>query len=64
METDQHTKWTEADRDAAFAKTMRKINEIMQDAKVHDVNDLKGKPVELIFEGTMLKDWRILTEVL
>ena len=25
---------------------------------------LKGKPVEVTFEGNTLKEWRILTEVL
>jgi hypothetical protein len=28
------------------------------------VDELKGKPVEVTFDGNMLKEWRILTEVL
>ena len=64
MDCPIHARWTEEDRDAGFAKTMRKINEIMKDAKVTDVHQLKGIPVEVTFEGKALKDWRILTEVL
>ena len=64
MESDKYTKWTEADRDAGFAKTMREINRIMKDAEVHDINKLAGVPVELTFDGNLLKDWRVLTEVI
>lgn len=64
MEVDQYTKWTEVDRDAGFAKTMREINRIMKEAKVTNVNDLVDIPVQITFENMMLKDWRVLTEVL
>jgi hypothetical protein len=57
-------KWTEADRDAEFAKTMRKTNELMLQAKVDTVDKLVGTPVEITFDGNMLKEWRVLTEVL
>lgn len=56
--------WTEEDRDSGYAKTMRELNRIMREAKVYDVNRLKGIPVELTFEGNVLKDWRVLSEVL
>jgi hypothetical protein len=36
----------------------------LKDAKVNSVDELKGKPVEVTFDGNMLKEWRILTEVL
>jgi hypothetical protein len=64
IKCDKHCKWTEADRDAGFAKTMRKVNQIMQDAKVCDVTQLKGIPVEITFDNNMLVDWRVLKEVL
>ncbi len=64
MECDEYCKWTEEDRDKGFAKIMREINEVMQKAKVHDVTKLKGIPVEITFDGNMLKSWRVLEEVL
>jgi hypothetical protein len=43
---------------------VERIDKILTDAKVYSVDKLKGKPVELTFDGNMLKEWRILTEVL
>lgn len=64
MECPHNQAWTEDDRDSGFAKSMRRINQVMKDAGVTDIYQLKGVPVEVIFEGNALKDWRILTEVL
>jgi hypothetical protein len=64
MKCDKHSKWTEADRDAGFAKTMREVNEIMQKARIDDITKLKGKPVEVVFANNTLQSWRILEEVL
>lgn len=64
MEVGEYTKWTEADRDAGFAKTMREINRVMKEAKVTDINKLVDIPVQITFEDMKLKDWRVLTEVL
>lgn len=57
-------KWTEADRDAAYAATMRFVAELLRDAKVSDVARLVGVPVEVTFDGNTLHSWRVLTEVL
>jgi hypothetical protein len=43
---------------------MRYVSKLLKDAKVSSVDELKGKPVEVTFDGNMLKEWRILTEVL
>ena len=64
MECTEHCKWTEEDRSVGFANTMREINKIMQDAKVREIHELKGKPVEVTLNGNTLSSWRILTEVL
>lgn len=64
MEVSEHSQWTEEDRDKGFARTMRKLNEYMKDAKVKDVYQLKGIPVEVTFDCNELDSWRILTEVL
>jgi hypothetical protein len=60
----EHTKWTEEDRDGWYAEIMRYVSSLLKDAKVDSVDKLKGKPIEATFDGNMLKEWRILTEVL
>jgi hypothetical protein len=60
----QHCKWTEADRDNDFAQTIREIDKILKDANVDYVNELLDKPVEVEFDDNLIKDWRILTEVI
>ena len=60
----EHCKWTEEDRDIGYSETMRYLSKLLKDSKVDSVDKLKGKPVEVTFDGNMLKEWRILTEVL
>ena len=57
-------KWTEKDRDSSFAETMRLINKLLRESKKQSLNQLKGTPVEVTFDGMALKSWRILTEVI
>jgi len=40
------------------------MENLKKDAKVNSIDKLKGIPVEVTFEDNMLKEWRILTEVL
>jgi len=61
---DKHCKWTEAGRDANYADIMRYVSKLLKQAKVHNVNELKGVPIEATFDGNCLKEWRILEEVL
>lgn len=56
-------KWTEEDRDKEYAEIMRYISKLLYEAKVDSVDKLKGIPVEVIMENRILKEWRILTEV-
>lgn len=60
----EHAKWTEDDRSQNYADIMRYVSKLLKDAKVESVEQLKGKPVEVTFDGNLLKEWRILTEVL
>ena len=60
----EHSKWSEEDRDGWYAEIMRYVSKLLKEAKVDSVDKLKGKPVEVTFEGNTLKEWRILTEVL
>ena len=68
IECSNNAKWSEDDRDVAYAKIMRKISKYLFQAKVEQVKDLIGVPVELTFKGGgwggTLESWRILTEVL
>jgi hypothetical protein len=59
-----HCKWTEEGRDKELAKIMREVSLYLSQAKVDNVNSLENIPVECTFDGTVLKEWRILTEVL
>lgn len=64
IDCSEHCMWTEADRDHQNAEMCRKVDAILGAAKVRNVAELKGKPVEITFERRTIKDWRILTEVL
>ena len=64
IECTEYTQWTEEDRDGWYAEIMRYVSKLLEEAKVDSVDKLKGKPVEVTFEGNTLKEWRILTEVL
>lgn len=60
----ENCKWTLEENSLQHAEMIEKVSQILVDAKVEFVSQLKGKPVELTFDGTILKKWRILTEVL
>jgi hypothetical protein len=60
----EHTQWSEEDRNVWYAEIMKYVSKLLKDAKVDSVEKLKGKPVEVTFNGNTLKEWRILTEVL
>lgn len=57
-------KWTEEDRTNRLVEVNRKISELLKQAKVSTIDQLKNVPIEAKFECGTLKDWRILTEVL
>ena len=61
---DKHCKWNEGDRNTWYAETMEYVGNLLVQAKVDDVCNLRGIPVEVTFVGNCLKSWRILTEVL
>lgn len=64
LERSPSAKWTELDRSNQQADLCKKIIKLLEDAKVDDITELKGKPVELTTDGMTLKDWRILTEAI
>ena len=64
IKRNEYTKWTEEDRSKGYDETMRFISKLLKEAKVDSVDKLKDIPVEVTFDGNLLKEWRILTEVL
>lgn len=61
---DKYCKWTEADRSKLYADTARFIGDLLTQAKKDKLSDLQGVPVEVEFDGMILKSWRILTEAI
>ena len=57
-------KWTEKDKTNELVEVNRKISELLKQAKVSTIDQLKNVPIEAKFECGTLKEWRILTEVL
>lgn len=57
-------KWTESDRITQLGETAMRIAALLKEAKRERIDQLVGVPVEVIFEGMMLKSWRVLKEVL
>lgn len=59
-----YCKWDESDREKSMAQMCKTVCQILRDAKVDKVSDLKGKPIEIARDGYEVKSWRILEEVL
>lgn len=60
----QHCQWTEADRLYSLGETSMWIKILLQKAKKQKLSQLKNVPVAVTFDGTCLKEWRILEEVI
>lgn len=60
----ERAEWTEEDRGKQLEEIMRRLAETLHKAKVKEVYELKGIPVEIEIEGNTFKSWRVLTEVL
>lgn len=60
-------KYSKADWDKSHAEAYMKLQKLMKEAKVDDLNKLKGKPIRAYFDSAMggkLLKWEILKEVL
>ena len=56
--------WSVEDGQRYHAETMQFLMDIMRQAKVHEVHELEGMPIEVTMNGITLESWRILEEVL
>lgn len=57
-------KWTGVDRELALGGTCMWLAGLLKSANKVKLEELKGVPVEVTFDGNTLKEWRILTEVI
>lgn len=57
-------KWSEDDRIKLLGAMVMRLNTLLSQAKVTEVNELIGIPVEVTFENNTLQSWRVLKEVL
>ena len=65
VKNDNNCKWDEESRSAKVIKIMRYISDLMAKAKVDNVNDLVGIPIEVECEDMeVVKSFRVLEEVL
>lgn len=60
----EQAKWTVEDQKRVLGETFLYLGDLLAAAKKKDVSELVGVPIEATFDGMMLKEWRVLTEVL
>jgi hypothetical protein len=64
IERSDYCKWTEEDRIKQLGEVVMRLNKILRQAKVSSVDRLVGIPVEITFDGNLLKSWRVLEEAI
>lgn len=58
-------KWpAKGERAEAICRAWDDIKDLLDEAKVHTIEELKGIPVEIILKDRTFKSFRVLTEVL
>lgn len=57
-------RWTVEERNSALGATCINLVEIMNTVGVKRLSELKDVPVEVTFDGTIMRSWRVLDEVL
>lgn len=60
----KYSQWTEEERGKQMEGIVRRISKLLSQANVQYIDQLKGIPVEVTFNGNLLTEWRILEEVL
>lgn len=60
----EHAQWAEADRDRGILDACKRLDEVLKQAGKRFSSELKGTPVECVFDGGALKSWRVYTEVI
>lgn len=60
----ERCQWTEEERLKTLGEAVMKLGDMLEKTHKTDVSKLLGTPVEVFLDGNMLKDWRLLEEVL
>lgn len=60
----EHAKWTEDDRLRELGQACLFLRDLLDRTRKKSVEELVGTPIEATFDGTALKSWRVLDEVL
>jgi hypothetical protein len=56
--------WSKDDQIKSLGKTVLNLDKLLVDARVSNLNELEGVPVEVTIDNSSLVSWRILTEVI
>lgn len=64
IDRSEYAKWSEEDRLRQLGEACMKLRDILRKSGKQHVGQLIGVPVECSFDGTLLKSWRVLEEVL
>lgn len=64
IDRSEHAKWTENERHYQLGEACMFLRDLLQKAGKTSVSQLVGVPIEATFEGTLLRSWRVLDEVL
>ena len=64
IQVTEFSKWIEEDRSKDRIDFLKKLDNILESANIQYVSELVNVPVEMTFEGLLLKNWRVLTEVI
>lgn len=56
----KHGGWKEADRNKYYADLVRCVSDYLRDAKVSDITELRGKPIQGEFRGRELLGWEFI----
>lgn len=60
----ESAKWTIEDQNKYQSECYTRFRSLMRDAKVNDIRNLEGIPIEVETDNMKLVSWRILKEVL
>lgn len=64
MDPSPDAQWTKESRCIQWGELVGRVAKLLKDAKVTDVSELVGVPVEVTFDGMRFQSFRILTEAL
>lgn len=61
---DESCDWNEEQRSKRHDEIMKFVSKLLNQARVSNVSELKGTPIEVTMNNGLLMEWRVLTEVI